>query len=253
MAESPTIYDRFRIVDTYPALYIDDLDTVVLSDLHLGLESLMANSGVYMPKTQLETVKEDLSAIVERVNPSRIIVCGDIKHEFSKTTYGEREEVQEFIDFLTELVDEVLLVKGNHDNYLIYYVEDYDDVELDEYYVLDGILFIHGHEILEDLQTLDADHVVIGHEHPSLALKDKVGVTEKIHCFLYGEMDDGRGLIVLPAFSSLAEGTPMNRVKNQDPDLLSPFLKKKVDVQHMKAIGIDREAGAFKFPEVRKI
>ncbi len=248
-----TIYDRFQIVDTYPALYVPDIDTVVLSDLHLGLESLMADAGVYMPKTQMETVKDDLSAIVDAVEPSRIIVNGDIKHEFSETTYGEREEVQEFIDFLTDLVDEILLVKGNHDNYLIYYVDDYDSVELEDYYVLDDIVFTHGHEHTEDLETMDAEYVVIGHEHPSLALQDKIGVTEKIHCFLYGEMDDGRNLIVLPAFSSLAEGTPMNRVENKDPDLLSPFLKNHVDVQEMKAIGVDREAGVFEFPEVQKI
>lgn len=247
------IFDRFEIVESYPALYIDTLDAVVVSDLHLGLESLMAKKGTYMPKVQLDAIKDDLEAIVAEVEPEKLIVCGDIKHEFSKTTYGEREEVQEFIEFLSELVEDILLVKGNHDNYLIYYVEDYDNVELEEYYVLDDILFVHGHEIFEDLETLDADYVLMGHEHPSLALQDKVGVTEKIHCFLYGEMDDGRGLIVLPAFSRLAEGTPMNRVKNQDPDILSPILKKQIDVLSMEAIGVDKEAGVFEFPEVGRI
>lgn len=250
---STAIFDRFQIVEPYPALYIEDLDTVVISDLHLGLESLMTKSGVYIPKTQLESTKDDLTAIVEEMEPSRIIVNGDVKHEFSSTTYGEREEVQDLLDTLSNLVDEILLVKGNHDNYLIYYVEDYDNVELEDYYVLNDILFVHGHEIVEDLKTREADYVVIGHEHPSLALKDKVGVTEKIHCFLYGEMRDGRQLIVLPAFSSLAEGTPMNRVKNKDPDILSPILKKQVDLMSLKAIGVDREAGVFEFPELKKI
>lgn len=268
--ESVTIFEKFQVVGSYPALYIDSLDAVVISDLHLGLESLMAKAGTYMPKVQLEEVKEDLEAIVSEVEPEKLIVCGDIKHEFSSTTYGEREEVQDFIDFLSGLVEEILLVKGNHDNYLIYYVEDYDNVQLEDYYVLDDILFMHGHEIFEDLETIDTNYVLIGHEHPSLALKDKVGVTEKIHCFLYGEMtetgfssDDsrsstgevrsGRRLIVLPAFSGLAEGTPMNRVKNRDPDILSPVLKKKIDVKTMKAIGVDKEAGVFRFPEVGKI
>lgn len=248
-----TIFDRFEVVDSLPALYVQGLDAVVISDLHLGMESLMVDAGTFIPRTQLNQVKEDLEAIVAAVKPEKLIVCGDLKHEFSETTYGEREEVREFVDFLSELVEEILLVKGNHDNYLIYPVKEYDNVQLEDYFVLDDILFLHGHEIFSDLKTIDTDYVLMGHEHPTLALQDKIGVTEKVHCFLYGEMSDGRNLVVLPAFSNFAEGTPMNRIKNTDPEILSPVLRNQIDVQEMKAIAVDREAGVFEFPAVGKI
>ncbi|MDY6776654.1 MAG: metallophosphoesterase [Candidatus Nanohaloarchaea archaeon] len=265
------IFDRFEIVEPFPAVYDPELDAVAVSDLHLGLESLMADQGVLMPKFQLEEMKEDLEKILEEKEPERLVVCGDVKHEFSETSYGEREEVQELLDFLAGKVEEVLLVKGNHDNYLIYAVDDYENVELEDRFVLGDVVFVHGHEILEDLETLDADYVVMGHEHPAVVMEDEVGIEEKLPAFLYGEMGeserrpdnregkedsqsavhDGRKLLVLPAFSKLAEGSKVNRV--DEDRLLSPVLKKKVDIGSMKAVGVDRDAGLFEFPELGKM
>ncbi len=245
------LFDRFEIVEPYPALYDPVADVVAVSDLHLGLESLMAKSGALMPKFQREEMEEDIAAVVAETRASTLIVCGDVKHEFSGTSYGEREEVQGFLDHATGLVDEVVLVKGNHDNYLAYAVEEYGDVELVDREVRDGVLYIHGHELLEDLETLDTDHVVMGHEHPAVTLTDEVGVTEKVAAFLYGEMADGRNLVVLPAFSKLAEGSQMNQAS--EDDLLSPVLKQKVDIGSMRAVGVDREAGLLPFPELEKL
>lgn len=245
------LLDRFEIVEPYPALYVPSIDAVVVADLHLGLESLMAKAGTYMPKFQLSEIEEDLDAIIEEVEPETLIVAGDIKHEFSETSHGEREEVQELVGFLSDRVDEILLVKGNHDNYLHYAVEDAGNVELADRFLRDGILFVHGHELVEDLETLDAEAVVMGHEHPALTLRDEIGVEEKLPCFLYGTMDDGRDLVVLPAFSKLAEGSQVNRVDVDD--LLSPILKRKIDIGTMKAVGVDREAGLLEFPEVGKL
>ncbi|MCJ7478809.1 MAG: metallophosphoesterase [Candidatus Nanohaloarchaeota archaeon QJJ-7] len=242
---------RFETVESYPAIYDPEADAAVVSDLHLGLESLMAEGGVFMPKFQLKEMKEDLEELLEQTGAEKLIVLGDVKHEFSETSKGEKEEVQELLDFLSDRVEEVLLVKGNHDNYLIYAVEDYDHVELEDRFVLEDALYIHGHELVEDLETFDASYVVIGHEHPALALKDEVGVKEKLPAFLYGEMDDGRELLVLPAFSKLADGSQVNQVSEEE--LMSPFLKQKIDIGEMEAVGVDREAGLFEFPSLRKL
>ncbi len=245
------LLDRFKTVNGYPAVYDPETDAVVIADLHLGLESLMADSGVYMPKVQLEEAKADITALLEDTGADRIIVLGDVKHEFSETSYGEREEVQDLLDMLAGEVDEVLLVKGNHDNYLIYAVEEYDNVELSEYFIRSGAVFVHGHEVVENLETREADYVVMGHEHPALTLKDEIGVAEKLPAFLYGEMRDGRNILVLPAFSALAEGSQINRI--DEDELLSPVLTEQVDIGALKAVGVDKEAGLFEFPELRKL
>ena len=243
------IFDRFETVGNYPALYIDDIDTLVLSDFHLGMESRLADSGVYMPKFQLEELKEELDDICKDKEPGRLVICGDVKHEFSEASRGEREEVKELVEFLSGRVEEIFLVKGNHDNYLIYAVEDYDNVRLETHFLIDNILFIHG-DSEEVLEGKEFDFLVMGHEHPAVTLEDEIGVSEKIPCFLYGENESEEKIIVLPAFSKLAEGS---RVNITDEELASPVLSEVIDVGSMRAIGVDREAGLFHFPELREM
>lgn len=239
------LFNKFKIIESYPALWIEDLRTVVVSDFHLGLEALMTTEGLYFPKFQLKEMKQDLQEILSNYKPERLIINGDIKHEFSKATWKERQEVQNLIDFLSQKVKAINLVKGNHDNYLIYVVQDYDNLTLKEKFSFKDILFVHGHQ--EEIPH--SKYVILGHEHPALALKDKAGAKEKIRCFLYGEVNNKK-LIVMPAFSKLAEGSPVNQIPSQE--LLSPWLK-KVGVEDMKAVGVSKEGGLFEFPEIRKI
>lgn len=242
------IFDKFEIVEPYPALYFQEEDVVIVSDLHLGLESLMASSGVYFPKFQLDEMKEEFENIIEKVEPEKIVINGDLKHEFSETTWEEREEVQDLLEFLTEKVEEVLILKGNHDNYLIYAVKDFDNVKLEEKVVLDNATFLHGDEEI-DLKNLNTEYLIIGHEHPALALKDDLGIKEKVRCFLYGELVSKK-IIVLPAMSKFAEGSQVNQIPKKR--LLTPLLR-ETGVDHLKAIAVSEEAGIFEFPEVGKI
>jgi len=50
----------FETVGSLPALYHPDLDLLVISDIHLGLEGTMSADGNYVPKFQLEQLLEDL-------------------------------------------------------------------------------------------------------------------------------------------------------------------------------------------------
>lgn len=243
------LFDRFEIIDNYPALYIEDIDSVVISDLHLGLESLMAHSGTLMPKFQLSEIKQEIKEILERKNPKNLIINGDVKHRFSRTSHGERVEVKEFINSLTELVDEIIILKGNHDNYLIYITKEYENVELADYKIIDDICFLHGHKDEKTLEMEKCNYFVLGHEHPAVALRDRVGVKEKVPCFLYGDMKNGKKIVVLPAFSKMARGSQVNKVNEKR--LLSPFLKNETDLKELRAVGIDREAGLFPFPELK--
>jgi len=245
------IFERFEFVGNHPALYDPEQKMLIISDLHLGLESLMADSGMFMPRFQLSEMKDDLSDMLEKKDIERVMVCGDIKHEFSETSHGERKEVEEFLEFLLDSVENISLVKGNHDNYLIYTVKRYPNVSLEEEFVFENTAFIHGHDKREIIGGLDVKYVVMGHEHPALTLTDEIGVKEKIRCFLYGETRGGTKLIVMPAFSSLATGSNVNMIG--DNQILSPVLREMVDLGEMEAIGVDREAGLFKFPKLKEM
>ncbi|MDY6771031.1 MAG: metallophosphoesterase [Candidatus Nanohaloarchaea archaeon] len=244
------LLDGFRVVDEKPAVYVERLDALVVADTHIGIEVVEARSGTLMPKFQLDELLEELEAMQEETEASTLIVDGDVKHSFSGKHVKEREEVQEFLDTVSMLFDTVKLVRGNHDNALEYRVEDYTNVELADHFLEEDIYFTHGDEEPEDLGVTGAATVVIGHEHPAIAVKDEVGVKEKIACFLYGPMGDGRDILVLPAFTKLAAGTEVNEVPKRK--LLSPLLR-SIDVDALTAVAVDREAGVFEYPTIGEL
>lgn len=239
------IFD-FETVDSLPALYDPENNLLVISDLHLGLEKTMTAKGNYVPQNQLEEMKKELKEAKEETGVNRILVNGDLKNQF-KTSYSETEEVKEFINFLKAEFDEVIVVKGNHDTYIDSTIED-KDLELKDHYLEDNHLFVHGHKGIGDLEIQDFDTVLIGHEHPAIALKDDIGIREKIPAMLYGETENNRKIIVLPAFSRIANGTSVNETPQHE--LLSPVLKKRADKNELKAVGVSREAGLLEFPEI---
>lgn len=235
----------FETVDSLPLLYHPELDLLVAADLHLGLEQSATSQGNYVPGFQLDRLKQDMEDARDETGADRVLLNGDLKNEF-QTRYAERSEIEEFLEFLQGLFEDVIVVKGNHDTIVEETVEK-TGLRLLDSYMEDDVLFVHGDtEVDEEFET-----VVIGHEHPALVLTDEIGVSEKVPCFLYGETSKGENIVVLPAFSPIKKGTEINRTPQHE--LLSPVLRNRVDKDRLKAVGVSREAGVFKFPEIGKI
>ena len=241
------IFD-FETVDSLPCLYHLKLDLLVISDIHLGLEGSVTSEGGYVPRFQLEDVQKDLEKSKNETDASRIVVNGDMKNEFRKNYYSEKKEIEKFLKQLKDLFDEVILIEGNHDNFLESIVEK-NGLKLQQEHEEEKILFTHGHRKVEDPEEFET--IVIGHEHPALSLKDEIGVVEKVDCILHGETGEGTQIIVLPAFSSISNGTRINETPQRE--LLSPILRGNVELGSMKAVAVSREAGIFKFPELDRI
>lgn len=243
----------FETVDSSPAVYCRELDALVIADTHIGVEVVESRAGALMPRFQLEEVIEELEADQEACGASRLIVVGDIKHSFSGDSEAENEEVERFLRRCSMAFEEVDLVRGNHDGALEYRAEDLTNVVVRDLLLEEGVLFVHGHRSLsayEDLRAGAGETIVLGHEHPAVALEDAVGVTEKLACFLYGTQD-GRSVLVLPAFSHLASGTEVNEVPVSE--LLSPVLKEGFDIDRLHVTAVDREAGVLDFAELGEL
>jgi len=241
----------FETVDSLPLLYHPELDLLVVSDIHLGLEGTMTADGNYVPKFQLDELLEDLQKAQELTEASRILVNGDLKNEFSTSRFTERNEIKDFLDFLDKNFEETIIVKGNHDTFVDSTANEYD-LDLKKHHLEDGVLFTHGHISLDELDLEDEfETMVIGHEHPSLGLEDDIGIKEKIPCFLYGELKDDHNIIVLPAFAKVSRGNDINYTPQHK--LLSPTLRNKVEFGELKALGVSRKGGLFEFPEIRKL
>jgi len=186
---------------------------VVISDLHIGYESVMEDSGLHLPRIQTASMRESLLRIMERHAPEQVIILGDLKHEFSRNLAQEWNEVREFLSLITERA-EITVIRGNHDNYLATISSKLGLTLMDEYEA-DGIHFAHGH------QYIAKRPLVIGHEHPSVRLFDSVGAYLKMPCFVHLPKQQ---ILVVPAFSPLASGTSFNSIEAED--CLSPILKR---------------------------
>lgn len=238
----------FKGVKTIPgqrAVLFEELDLVAISDLQLGEEQYLAEEAkIYIPEFQLKLILDDLDELKAKAGVSRILVNGDLKHEFGSATSQEWFEVKRLIEKLRSLFKEIIIVRGNHDNFLVSIVKKLG-LEIKEEHRESGYLFVHGHKIPENFSGVS--FVTIGHEQPAVVLRsgfDRV----KLHVVLYGKDIEGRNFICLPAYSPLASGVEVNVIPKEE--LLSPFFHELVDVDELEAVAIDKAVGEIALPKV---
>ena len=200
-----------KIVDT--ALWFELEKVLVINDLHIGYEEVLHRKGILVPRFQLEQIMNKLKLIIQKTKPAKIIINGDLKHEFGKVLRQEWKEVLEFLDFLLQNISEVIIIKGNHDP-IIQPLADKKGIAVVNQYQVGGTLIVHGDELVETTAT----RIVIGHEHPAITIREG-SKWEKYKCFLKGTWKK-KELIAVPSFNPLLEGTDV--LKEQ---LLSPFLE----------------------------
>ena len=114
------IEKKLEILDGLPILFIKDLSAIICSDFHLGYEGISADSGIFLPKINLKSIKAILKKAKDLTNATSIIITGDIKNDFSKVHTEELNEYLELINYIkSELsISDIKIIKGNHDNFI---------------------------------------------------------------------------------------------------------------------------------------
>lgn len=234
-----------RIIDL--ALQIDE--NLIIADLHLGYENALINEGIFIPKFQYKKITDRFDKIFQVANSycpvKRIIVDGDLKHEFGRSSRQGYEETLRFINFLKNYKCEIVLIRGNHDNFVRTMAENLK-VNFCENFAVKKFFILHGDKIPNNFEeiTKNADTIVIAHEHPCVGLRTSER-TEKMKCFLKGNFED-KNLIVIPAFNFITEGTDILQ-----GDLLSPFLNAH-SIENFEVIGVENFE-TFYFGRVRDL
>ncbi len=240
-----------EVVGETPVVYLRSLKAIVFADLHLGFEEEAARQGYFLPRVQLKNILKTLETVFsEKSNIELVIILGDVKHTFERLTRLEREEVSRLFEYLTKRVARVIVVKGNHDSYLVVVARNYG-VEIVKWQLeIDGIIFTHGHRKLE-LGDKKPKLILMGHEHPSIAVRDRIGYVMKAPCFLLAKHEpSGAELLVLPAMGVYQTGTTVSTIPEA---YLSPILRKEVDLRRAKPYVIAEGLGILEFPELGEI
>jgi len=202
-------------------------DALVLADLHLGFEESLNRQGIMVPRFQYKDVVSEVDEALRIARPGKVIICGDLKHEFGSISGQEWAEVMGFLRGLERY--EVTIVKGNHDT-VVGPIGDKKGVKMVDGLRIGSTLFIHGHEVPGKDSLAGVKTIVMAHEHPCVGLREGDRV-EKVKCFLVGRW--GRyDLIVLPSMNLVTEGVDV-----MTEELLSPLLTKGVG--EFKAYGVE--------------
>ncbi|MEM3979923.1 MAG: phosphoesterase, partial [Ignisphaera sp.] len=137
---------------------------------------------------------------------------------------------------------------GNHDTYLLSICRK---LGIDVYDILwlDNILVVHGHQDIRDKKGFSL--VIMGHEHPSIALKDPVaGHSTKFPCFLLAPLSRGGYVLVLPALGVYQSGTA---ISTYSESYLSPIMRSEADLDNARPFIIVEGEGVIELPRLELV
>jgi putative SbcD/Mre11-related phosphoesterase len=193
------------------ALWIPESKTLILADVHLGYGWAQRRKGELGPLADARA-REKLSAACREFAPARIVFLGDLVHA-PRPCGPERAWIEETLTQLAES-SELIVVRGNHDRA---FAREFSHlpVEFRESWSNDTLTAIHGDRLAVALP--EHHTLILGHLHPSLAVKDAAGASQKLPIFLVSPP-----CIVIPAFSPFARGYD---VADGLPAELAPFFR----------------------------
>lgn len=230
------------IIEPWPILFIENESTAIVSDLHIGIEDQYEKEGVHVPASFLNEIIDSIVRGIKSVNAKRIVILGDVKHEFGRPEESEWYGVKKLIKEVNS-VSKLEVVRGNHDNYIISILRDYN-VPLHQQIFVGNYFLTHGHNFYP--KEITGKKVIIGHEHPTVSIRDELGIRHRFKACLKTEIEN-REIIVLPSASRITLGTDIN--STSPLDLLSPFLKGK-DLSSSTPFVIEPGIAVKRFPPI---
>jgi putative SbcD/Mre11-related phosphoesterase len=217
--------------DAALVFFNDGESTLLISDLHLGLEKEMAKKGFRLPAYSVRMV-ERVRNIAERFGTKRLAVLGDVKHTVGKVEDIDWGVVPWFFDTMLDLFEAVEVVPGNHDGNIRTVLPLRVLLHPSQGTVLGSgrgrIGVAHGHAWPSE-EAIATRNLVIGHSHFTYEMRDALGsrsreavwvsaeydVAELMAAAGYASKARGKGkLTVMPPFNRLVGGQPINRSKS---------------------------------------
>jgi|TARA_Y100000310_G_scaffold292645_1_gene321574 hypothetical protein len=246
------IFNNIGLIDL--AIYTNG--TLIVTDFHIGYEEALNKQGLMVPRFQFPEIIKRLDNIFKKLKTKkieRIIVNGDIKHEFSTISDQEWRHTLKLFDYFGQYCKEIILIKGNHDA-ILGPIAKKRNVKVVEHYLIstinkktikkikinnriektikklkiinkkelkNKILVMHGDKIPDKDLLKKSKIIIIGHEHPAVSIREGPR-TELFKAYLTGKWK-GKNLIVQPSFNLVTEGTDVIK-----EELLSPFLQQNL-------------------------
>jgi len=205
--------------------------TLLVSDLHLGLEKEMAKKGFRLPAYSVKMVSR-IRDLAERYRATSLAVLGDVKHTVGKVEDIDLSVVPWFFDTMLDLFEAVDVVPGNHDGNIRNVLPPRVKLHPSQGTVLGQgrgrVGLAHGHAWPSE-EAIATKNLVIGHSHFTYEMKDALGARTRESVWVsatydvpqlmegagYSSRAKGKGkLTVMPPFNRMVGGQPINRSKS---------------------------------------
>jgi len=206
-------------VPNEPALLLSDLHTLIVADLHIGIEQELREAGASIP-SQTRTMEARLHRLIDSYKIQDLYLLGDVKHNIPTATNQERTDVKFFLERLTKKTT-VHILPGNHDGTIERLTTPIVQIHPSSGIVLGDLGMLHGHR-WPSLPLFFCHQLVIAHTHPTILFTDRLGYKSYEPCWLRGPSDTEKlkekapeatslQLIIVPAFNPLCGGIAVNK------------------------------------------
>lgn len=177
-----TIQKQYFILDPSGAIFWQNKNILLISDVHLGKIAHFRKHGMAIPNEAIFQNFVRLNEVFEKFNPETVIFLGDLFH--SKIN----KEWELFSNWTKSCTQKIILIEGNHD---IIARHHYEDLQIDVFseLLIDDFIFTHHPTEKEAFFNF------CGHIHPGIKLKGLGRQYLKLSCFFQKPQQ-----MILPAF-----------------------------------------------------
>lgn len=233
--------------------------TLVIADLHIGWELALSKKGIHIT-TQMPKLLQNLKTLVSEFEPNKLLILGDIKHTVATANMAEWKNVPDFFDELKEQIEDIQVIRGNHDGNLEPLLPQSIRVLSAASLIEEEVGLFHGHR-WPPPSILQCKTLMMGHVHPVVAFRDpagfritrqvwvnvecnsiklaetilkknKIKIEKNIENTLwkhYKVKTQTSQLFIIPSFNDFLGGRPLNRRKSKGTEeragIIGPVLR----------------------------
>lgn len=262
-------------IPNQPALLVkhENKTTLTIADLHVGWEMALSERGIHVP-TQTPKLLKKLTNLISAHKPERLLILGDVKHTVATAEIGEWHDVPDFFNDLKKQIQEILIVRGNHDGSLEPLLPESIETLPATGVTIGDVGFFHGHR-WPSPSLLKCKTLVMGHVHPVVAFRDPAGFRIIKQVWVKANCDKTRlaetllqkhkikieknpeetllrrykikpktsRLFIMPSFNDFLGGRPLNerKLETGSERVVGPVLRSEaVDMENAEMYLLDR-------------
>ena len=248
--------------------------TLVIADPHLGWEITLQAKGIHVPSQTPKLLKK-LTMLLSKYKPDSLLILGDIKYSVVMTEAGEWHDIPDFFTELKSRINDIAIVRGNHDANLEPLLPENITLLPATGKVIDDVGVFHGHKWPSPM-LLKCKTLIMGHLHPVVIFRDPTGLritrqvwvkaqcntsqlsktllqkqgiriegtpeaTIKKHCNFKPRTSQ---IFIMPSFNDFLGGRPINETKprreGQTQTMIGPVLRSEtVDMDNAEIYLLD--------------